>query len=247
MTSPYEVGGLRQEIGMLPIPLLPGASGDVEVTRLEYEAIEMPREFPRKVHRDGGRTERSVEWHAEQLAEVERQRMSAEQKTVAEFEAVLERGRAEGRVEAADEFAERITVERGRVLKTCEGFHRERQSYFAGAEGEVVKLALAIAAQVLHREVKLDPMLLRGVVRVALGKVSDESGTALRVPVQDVEAWQNLIDDEEFPGVTVVGNARAEVGECVLETSVGRVELGVRAQLEEIETGFYDLLQQRPL
>jgi flagellar assembly protein FliH len=45
----------------------------------------------------------------------------------------------------------------------------------------------------------------------------------------------------------VVGDARTEVGECVLETSVGRVELGVSAQLEEIETGFYDLLQQRPL
>jgi flagellar assembly protein FliH len=36
------------------------------------------------------------------------------------------------------------------------------------------------------------------------------------------------------------------VSECVLETSVGRVELGVKAQLIEIERGFFDLLGQRP-
>jgi flagellar assembly protein FliH len=244
MTSPYEVGGVRREVGTMPIRLLPGGSGDVVVSRLEYEAIEMPRVLPRRV---GMQSERSLEWHADQLAEYERHRTSVEHKTAAEFEAMLERGRAEGRVEAAAEADKRIAVERSRVLKTCEGFHRERESYFAGVEGEVVKLALAIAAQVLHREVKLDPMLLGGVVRVALGKVSEESGTVLRVPVQDAEAWQSLIAAEEFPGVTVVGDARTEVGECVLETSVGRVELGVSAQLEEIETGFYDLLQQRPL
>jgi flagellar assembly protein FliH len=35
-------------------------------------------------------------------------------------------------------------------------------------------------------------------------------------------------------------------GECVLETNIGRVELGVSAQLAEIEKGFFDLLQMRP-
>jgi flagellar assembly protein FliH len=35
-------------------------------------------------------------------------------------------------------------------------------------------------------------------------------------------------------------------GECVLETSVGTVELGIEAQLGEIERGFFDLMQKRP-
>ena len=50
--------------------------------------------------------------------------------------------------------------ERSVVLKACEEFRRERARYFAGVEAEVVKLALAIAARVLHREAKLDPLLL---------------------------------------------------------------------------------------
>ena len=45
----------------------------------------------------------------------------------------------------------------GAVLKIGEEFRRERSRYFAGVEAEVVKLALAIAARVLHREAKLDP------------------------------------------------------------------------------------------
>ena len=44
----------------------------------------------------------------------------------------------------------------------------------------------------------------------------------------------------------IVGDERLRAGECVLETNVGKVELGVSAQLEEIERGFFDLMQQRP-
>jgi flagellar assembly protein FliH len=44
----------------------------------------------------------------------------------------------------------------------------------------------------------------------------------------------------------VVGDERLAAGECVLETNVGKVELGVSVQLEEIERGFFDLMEQRP-
>ena len=35
-------------------------------------------------------------------------------------------------------------------------------------------------------------------------------------------------------------------GECLLETANGSVELGVRAQLKEIEHGFFELLGRNP-
>ncbi len=47
-------------------------------------------------------------------------------------------------------------------------------------------------------------------------------------------------------GLQVVGDGEMARGECVIETSVGTVELGVGAQLMEIEQGFFDLLQKRP-
>jgi flagellar assembly protein FliH len=129
------------------------------------------------------------------------------------------------------------------VLRVGEEFARERSRYFADVEAEIVRLALAIAARVLHRESKLDPLLLAGVVRVALEKVKEDGATVLRVPVSEVEMWRGLA----LSGVMdVAGDERMDAGECLLETSVGKVELGVSAQMEEIEKGFFDLLQQRP-
>jgi flagellar assembly protein FliH len=114
-------------------------------------------------------------------------------------------------------------------------------------EAEVVRLALAIAARVMHREAKLDPLLLAGVVRVALEKVADDSSTVLRVPVGEVEMWRQVFSESQDSSLQVEGDDLLGAGECVLDTNIGKVELGVSAQLEEIERGFFDLMQQRPV
>ena len=155
------------------------------------------------------------------------------------IEAAGRESRAEAREEYQAELEERVTEERARLARVCENFARDRSKYFADVEAEVVRLALAIAARVLHREAKLDPLLLAGVVRVALEKVAEDSATILRVPPAEVEMWQGVAS-------SVVGDEQMKAGECVLETSLGKVELGVSAQLVEIEKGFFDLLQQRP-
>ncbi len=153
----------------------------------------------------------------------------------------------EARADWAIELEDRITAERERVVATCTEFGKERASYFTSVEGEVVRLALAIAARVLHREAKLDPLLLGAVVRMALEKVAEDSSAVLHVPTSEADAWRAMLIENGQPAVTVIGEERMGSADCVLETSVGRVELGVVAQLEEIEKGFFDLLQQRPL
>jgi len=161
-----------------------------------------------------------------------------------QIEAARIEAKAEARREWEEELEEKIAAARESVSRTCEQFGRERAKYFAGIEAEVVKLALAIAAHVLHREAKLDPMLLAAVVRIALEKVAEDSATILRVPKEEVHRWQDVFVAES--PVQVVGDERLAAGDCVLETNVGKVELGVKAQLSEIEKGFFDLLQQRP-
>ncbi|NYF80341.1 FliH/SctL family protein [Granulicella arctica] len=158
--------------------------------------------------------------------------------------------RVEARLEARQEWELElegcVMQERERVARTCADFTKKRTSYFAAIEGEVVRLALAIAARVLHREAKLDPLLLSAVVRLALEKVADDSGAVLHVPEKQVEAWRALLAAESESTAQVIGDEKMASDGCVLETSVGRVELGVVVQLEEIEKGFFDLLQQRP-
>jgi flagellar assembly protein FliH len=183
----------------------------------------------------------------EQVTAMERQLKLLEEQTAARVELAREQARTESRQEWEESLEERVAMERARVARVCEEFGKERARYFAGVEAEVVKLALAIAKRVLHREANLDPLLLLGAVRVVLGKVADNSTVELRVPVAEVESWREVIAAEGESRLQLMGDERLDAGECVLETSVGRVELGVNAQLEEIEKGFFDLLQQRPV
>ncbi|HEV2709769.1 MAG TPA: FliH/SctL family protein [Edaphobacter sp.] len=182
----------------------------------------------------------------EQIAAMERHLTLQKQEAVAQIEAAQRAARIESRQEWQDELEERVATERARIAHVCEEFARERARYFADVESEVVKLALAIAARVLHRETNLDPLLLTAAVRLALEKVADNSTMELHVPAAEVERWRDAMAVEAESRVQFVGDERLSAGECILETSVGRVELGVKAQLEEIEKGFFDLLQQRP-
>jgi flagellar assembly protein FliH len=156
-------------------------------------------------------------------------------------------GRRAARAEMEAEIAARVARERSLIAMTVEQFRAAKERYFVDVEQEVVKLALAIAARVLHREAQIDPLLLAGVVRVAMEKMADRSGVVVRVANEDVAAWEggfHAMEASERP--RVVADARLMRGECVLETTMGTVELGVKVQLEEIEKGFFDLLNHRP-
>jgi flagellar assembly protein FliH len=221
----------------LPIRLL--GEERREVSRLEFHSLERPEMVAEKTDVE------DVSLKEEVAAFDEQMESQAEQISM-EVETARSEARAGARREWETELEERVAAERMAILKAREEFLRERARYFAGVEAEVVKLALAIAARVLHREAKLDPLLLSGVVRVALEKVADDSTTLLRVPVDEVETWRGIFTEGSKSSVELVGDERLDAGECVLDTNVGRVELGVSAQLAEIERGFFDLMQQRP-
>jgi flagellar assembly protein FliH len=210
------------------------------VSRLEFYPLEQPeiKEEPETVSAEV--------LLKEELTVLDGQLQSQEERISASIKMARSEARVEARCEWEQELSERIAEERAAVLKASGEFLRERARYFAGVEGEVVKLALAIAARVLHRESMLDPLLLAGVVRVALEKVAEDSATVLRVPVNEVERWRGIFAESPESSPQLVGDERLSLGECVLDTNVGRVELGVSAQLEEIERGFFDLMQQRP-
>lgn len=146
-------------------------------------------------------------------------------------------------LEAAFEL--KLNEERAVLARTLEGFTEERRKYFEGVEGEVVRLSLAIAERVLHREVEMDPLLLAGAARVALETVADRSGVILRVSSSEVDAWTERMGQSPDPP-ELVADHNLTKGECVLETRMGTIDLGIRAQLKEIERGFFDLMRRRP-
>ncbi|HEV2487814.1 MAG TPA: FliH/SctL family protein [Terracidiphilus sp.] len=158
------------------------------------------------------------------------------------FEAGCERGQqAEREAQApAQKAAEERRMRQGAEL--IGSFAQERDRYMHAVEHEVVKLALAIAARILRREAQMDPLLLTGAVRVALGQLSGSTEVRLRVPVEELALWADAM--ALLPNLTmkptVIAGEGMRLGDCVIETSLGSVDLGIRSQLAEIERGFFD-------
>jgi flagellar assembly protein FliH len=191
-------------------------------------------------------TESDARWK-EQIAALEGRLAFETREACKQIEVTRRDAEAETRDQMSAEIDRHISVERAEIAKVIARFDHERARYFAEVEAEIVGLTLAIAARVLHREASLDPLLLRSAVRVALDKVAGESSVTLRVPEGQSERWRDVFAAERGEDVVlVVEDIKLSPVEMVLETSVGRVELGVRAQLKEIERGFFDLLEKRP-
>lgn len=162
------------------------------------------------------------------------------------FEAGRERGRQEGRqAEHEAQAAAQALAGQERTRQTVEliaSFAQERDRYLQAVEHEVVKLALAVAARILRREAQMDPLLLTGAVRVALGQLSGSTQVRLRVPPGELDLWNEAIALVPHLPVkpAVMAGEGMRLGDCVIETDLGSVDLGIRAQLGEIERGFFD-------
>ncbi len=162
------------------------------------------------------------------------------------FEAGRERGREEGRAmeREAQAAVRKSNEERNKqqLAKLFLDFGMERDRFLQLVEHEVVKLALAVAARILRREAQMDPLLLTSAVRVALGQLAGTTEVHLKVPAAQLELWREAIG--LIPNLAMKPNLMAgegmRIGDCMIESKVGSVDLGVRSQLCEIERGFFD-------
>lgn len=176
-------------------------------------------------------------WNAEES------KLRAEQ---AEKEA-FERGLREGEIRARAAFDARAAGLQAAISQALNNFQKERDDYFGRIETEVVQLSLAIARKILHRESQIDPLLLTGLVHVALEKFDAGTRVRLRANPSDIHFWNEYFAQHSGSGTPeLIGDPALKPGECMLETEVGSTQISLETQLKEIEQGFFDLLEQRP-
>jgi flagellar assembly protein FliH len=181
------------------------------------------------------------------IRELEAEQQRYERSFEIELDAARTKAYEAGRKSQENEHDEALASASAHLAKAMEEFRQSRDRYLAQVEREVVRLALAIAERILHRQAQIDPLLLSGAVRVALGQLSETTKVRLKVPLAERELWSEML--RLMPNLPLspelVFDERMSAGECTIETHLGSVDIGVRAQLAEIERGFYDLLEHR--
>jgi flagellar assembly protein FliH len=146
------------------------------------------------------------------------------------------------------EYETRSTAEAEKIRKALEHFQVERKEYFSRVESDVVQLALAIAAKILHREAQVDPMLVAALVRVAIDKLHDGSSVSVRVGPAEAGKWRVFLAHPlNGSTIEIVEDAHLGPADCILETELGSANFSIEAQMKEVEQGFFDLLAQRPV
>lgn len=158
------------------------------------------------------------------------------------------RGRQAGQQDLRQAFEQQLAKEKSNIAAAIAQFARDRATYFERVEPEVVQLAMSIARKILHREAQVDPMLLAGVVRVALEQIEGATRVQLRVHPQKAPDWRQFLaaqlEPSKFPAI--VEDPSQPLDQCTVETAMGSTSIGLEIQMKEIEQGFADLLAARP-
>ncbi len=160
----------------------------------------------------------------------------------------LAEARAEGIREGTRQTEARLRDESLRekehIASAIREFQKQRSEYYVKVEAELVQLALAIAKKILHRESQIDRMVVAGLVKVMLERMNHGTNVVVRVHPEEVDNWRH--DLRNLEGLQVVEDSTLQPSDCLLETELGIANLGLDAQLKEVEQGFFDLLARRP-
>ena len=151
-----------------------------------------------------------------------------------------EAGRAEG--EAQGKKAAHIEVD-GVLQKLAGAIHEASQlrpRLRAEAEGDVVRLAIAIARKIVGRELNADPETITGLVKAALEKVRTQEILRVRVHPEHGTRIRECLNGFGASQVEIVADPNADRGTAVFETSRGNFDASVETQLREIERGLTD-------
>ena len=173
------------------------------------------------------------------IAELERLRQT-------EVMQAKQAGFAEGRQKALEESAAEVKAALDRLAQRLSEVGALRSKVRLQAEGDVVRLGLAIAQRILRREITADPDTLQGLVHAALQKIQNRDIVRVRVYPAGADALRAALGRAGAPpSVQVVADQTLKTGDLLFETSVGELDASVETQLQEVERGLADRLSLR--
>jgi flagellar assembly protein FliH len=173
------------------------------------------------------------------------QRRLKESESVRQMEAAqarqsgFEDGLRKGREESSDEVQKTLD----QLARTIAELSQQKKKLRREAERELVKLSLAVARRILHRELLADPESIQAIVYAALQKLQNREISRVRVYPGGAAAVRAAMERIGHRNVVeVVADPMLATGGIFFETALGELDASIETQLQEIERGFADRL-----
>jgi flagellar assembly protein FliH len=161
-----------------------------------------------------------------------------------EAESIHREAAEAGRREAAEEMERRMAEQVASALPALRNaaveLERAKQAWFSHWEGAAVRLACAIAARLVRRELRQDPEITLALVREALELAGGSPGVRLCLNPDDRCALAGQLETlvatvSPIGAAEIVADAGVTRGGCRVESRFGVIDQQIESQLKRIE------------
>ena len=142
------------------------------------------------------------------------------------------RGYEEGRLDGVQSMTARTEEALARLAGTIEEVRGLRMGVMHRTERETVRLALAIAEQVLHRAVDVDPARLVTLARQAITRLGSTMAT-IHLNPEDFGLVASAVTPALGAGVELAVDPTLPRGGCLVKSSFGTIDVSIDAQVRE--------------
>jgi flagellar assembly protein FliH len=161
------------------------------------------------------------------------------------FKKGFEDGYTKGKAQSVEEVHNAFAM-MNRVIDELRAY---RSEILAESRKDIVKMALAVAEKVLHKEIMLSPDAVVSIVKNALSKVNFKRQFTIQVNPLDMEVIQNagpqisaMLDHAE--SLQFKADPKVEPGGCIVQTESGVVDAQVDRQFQEIRESVLGALEK---
>jgi len=160
-----------------------------------------------------------------------------------ELRQAVQRAFLEGEAAARASLGESTKAVQADLARTIAELAQVRAVIYKEAQADLLRLAIAIARRILHRELLVSPDILQSIVSVVLEKLDRQEVHRVRVhPAMAARLDQELKHLPNQRPILVTADATLGPGACIFETGRGNVDASIDSQLAEIERGLADRL-----
>jgi len=172
-----------------------------------------------------------------------RQASEAEHIRQAELAQVRKIAFEEGAKKALEQAKNEVTAANDRLAQALREVVALKRRVRTEAESDVVKLSLAVARRILHRELNADPDSIQGIVYAGLQKLQNRQILSIRISPASLGSVRAAFEKAGLlPDLSILPDPKLRNGDIIFETALGELDASVESQLQEIERGFADRL-----
>jgi flagellar assembly protein FliH len=180
--------------------------------------------------------------HAE-IASLNTQLQSARADSERLVQEALVSGRRDGDESARQLFEKQLESELSKLRQMIRDLAASGPKLRRETEEDLVRLSVAIARRILHRELTIDPEALSGLVKAAFDRLDQREIHQLRTDPHSLTTVRKLVEGLDLPrAVKVIADPSLRSGSLLIETTRGQLDASMETQLDEIQRGFIDIV-----